>query len=413
MNILLIQSGTSKELQKAMGEGNMKRINMPMLGLLYIESVIPKDRGYHIEVLDENHSPVTEYHKYDIVGISGMTMHAGRMYELADNYRNLGCYVVLGGVHVSFMIEEALQHADSVMVQEGELSWPVFLEDFEQGDPQKVYYPPQEYDIRQLSVPNRKLVDGPAYKAPAGTLNSIIATRGCPGRCRFCCVRKMFDGSFRTRTVDHVIAELNALDDNIIIFQDDNLVGNFRFAEELFAKMLPLNRKWGAQASINIANNDELLSVMAESGCSTLFIGFESVNARNIASITKSGVNKTEAYSDQIKKIHDKGIKIFGSFIVGFDDDEDSVFDDIYEFCEKNKIDFPIVNCLTPFPGTELYEQFNEEGRIIDRNWENYNLTKVVIRPKNMKPEELQFKYNALNHYLNKMTYGSIKTLMH
>ncbi len=153
MEILLIQAGTSLELRESMGKGNMNRINMPMLGLLYIEAALPKDKGYKVEVIDENHEPITNFRKYDIVGISGMTVHANRMYTLADKYRELGCHVVLGGVHVSFMQEEALQHADTVMIKEGELTWPEFLEDFSKGKAKRIYAPNTVYDITDSPRP--------------------------------------------------------------------------------------------------------------------------------------------------------------------------------------------------------------------------------------------------------------------
>ena len=167
----------------------------------------------------------------------------------------------------------------------------------------------------------------------------------------------------------------------------------------------------GSPGSINVASNEKLLDLMAESGCRTMFIGFESIDPRSLAEIGKAGVNKLEHYSENIKRIHDRGIKIFGSFIVGMDGDGEDVFDNIYEFCEKNAIDFPIANCLTPFPGTDLYFRLEEEGRIIDRDWSKYDLTNVVIKPKNMSPEKLQFKYNVLVHHLNRMTYSGMKSL--
>lgn len=409
MEILLIQTGVSNAQSESMGEGNMRRINMPMLGLLYLAALTPKK--HNVRVIDETNGLIEKFEKYDIVGISGMTMHAPRMYELADKYRDLGCHVVLGGVHVSFMTDEALEHCDTVMIKEGELVWQQFLEDFEQGRPQKIYRARGEFDLEKLPRPDLSLVDGPAYKAPSGTLNSVIATRGCPNDCSFCCVRKMFDGCFRVRSVESILDEIKGFDDNVIIFQDDNIVGNFRFAEKLFRGMMPLKRKWGAQASINVASNEKLLDLMAESGCRTMFIGFESIDPRSLAEIGKAGVNKLEHYSENIKRIHDRGIKIFGSFIVGMDGDGEDVFDNIYEFCEKNAIDFPIANCLTPFPGTDLYFRLEEEGRIIDRDWSKYDLTNVVIKPKNMSPEKLQFKYNVLVHHLNRMTYSGMKSL--
>ena len=405
MNILLIQTGISNNLSILMGMGNQNRMNMPMLGLLYIESVTPSD--INVKVVDEIHGLVEKFEFYDIVGISGMTMHANRMYYLADQYKRLGCHVVLGGVHVSFMIEEALQHCDTVVVGEGENLWGEFLTDFKNGNAKRVYYPVKPIDLCELPKLKLKLVDGKAYNPPYGTLNSIVATRGCPNNCSFCCVKKMFNGKFRIRPADHVIKELLDLGDGFIMFQDDNIVGNQQFAEELFTKMIPLKRHWGGQGSINIANNDKVLDLMEISGCNALFVGFESINPKNINFISKSGVNKTEKYKEQIKKLHDKGIRIVGSFIVGFDDDSESVFDDIYEFVENNSIEFPIVNCLTPFPGTDLYKQFESEKRIIDYNWENYTLTNVVIQPKHMSSDRLQYKYNLLSYYLGKLVRGN------
>lgn len=407
MNILLIQTGITKEQQKAMGEGNIHRVNMPMLGLLYLAALTPPE--HQLTVIDENHGLIEKYEKYDIVGISGMTMHAERMYALADIYRNLGCHVVLGGVHVSFMIQEALEHCDTVMVKEGEVTWLQFLKDFEEGRAKKVYETEIVTDLARLPRPPRELVDGEAYKAPHGTLNSIVATRGCPNHCTFCCVRKMFDKCFRIRPVDSIVDEIKGMDENIIIFQDDNIVGNFSFARELFTKIRPLNRLWGAQGSINVAANRELLHLMADSGCRTLFVGFESINPKNLLAIGKSGVNRISQYEENIRKIHDCGIKIFGSFIVGLDDDDDGVFDHIYEFCYKNQIDFPIVNCLTPFPGTELFEALDRENRILDKTWSRYNLTNVLVKPLHMSADKMQFEYNTLVHYLNKMTYENMK----
>ncbi|MCI7412861.1 B12-binding domain-containing radical SAM protein [Hornefia butyriciproducens] len=411
MNILLIQAGTTEEQNRTMGDGNMHRMNMPMLGLLYIAAATP-DR-HRVRVIDENNGngQIKDFESYDIVGISGMTMHAPRMYELADEYRKTGSHVVLGGVHVSFMVEEALQHCDTVMVKEGESIWRQFLKDFEEGCPRQVYVSDNSLELSELPLPDRSLVEGPAYRAPSGTMNSVIATRGCPNHCSFCCVRQMSDHRYKVRSVADIIEEIKQLSDDIIIFQDDNIVGNFKFARQLFTEMKSLGRLWGAQASINIASSPELLNLMAESGCRTLFIGFESLNPGTLKSMGKASVNHFKEYEENIKRIHDKGIRIFGSFIVGMDEDGEDIFDSIYEFCEKNRFDFPIANCLTPFPGTELYDRLEAENRIIDKDWSRYDLTNVVIKPKNMTPEKLQFQYNTLVHYLNRMTYSHMKTL--
>ncbi len=401
MKILLIQTGLSESLQKNLGFGNKYRLNMPMLGLLYIKEMIPDDIS--VDVVDETHGLISEYQYNDIVGISGMTMHALRMYQLADAYRELGCHVVLGGVHVSFMVEEALPHCNTVMIGEGELSWKQLIEDFKNGKPQKVYRPNETMDLAQLRKPDLSLIDGPAYHSPHGTLNSLVATRGCPNHCSFCCVKKMFDGPFRIRPVECVLEEIEGMNSDLIMFQDDNITGNHKFSEALFSEMKGMDRIWGGQSSINIANNAPLMTLLQESGCASLFIGFESINPKNIKSISKSGVNKTEKYGEMIQIIHDHGIGIVGSFIVGFDDDDEQVFDDIYEFVTRNNITFPVVNCLTPFPGTDLYQSLSQQDRIIDTNWEKYTLNNVVIQPKQMDADRLQYKYNSLHYHFSKI----------
>jgi len=405
LNILLIQSGKEMHEQKEIEKANTGRLNMPMLGLLYIAASISSE--HNVQVIDEIDGLITVFHKYDIVGISGMTMHANRMYYLADQYRKLGCHVVLGGIHVSFMVEEALLHADTVIVGEGEELWSLFLEDFMKGIQKSVYFTDKLLDLTALPFPDRKLIDSASYQLPKGSLNSVIATRGCPNTCSFCCVRNMFKKTYRVRPVSSVIEEIKTLDNGLVMFQDDNIFGNPKYAKELLLELKNVHRIWSGQCSINVANNKEILDLMEQSGCCSLFIGIESINPKNINEIGKTGVNKPNLYGEEIKKLHDKGISIIGSFIVGLDDDDEKCFDDIYEFCYKNKIDYPAVSCLTPFPGTVLYEQLFRENRIIDFNWDKYTLTNVVIKPKMMSSDVMQYKYNELMNALHKLNTGN------
>jgi len=399
MRALLIQASLDGAAERAT---RVYRTQMPMLGLLYVAAATPPDIAVH--VVDEANGRLNELGDYDLVGISGMTMHANHMYELADRYRARGAHVALGGVHVSFLPEEGLEHADTVFVGESDLTWPVFLDDLRRGRPGRVYSPTTPVSLAGLPRPDLRLVDGPAYQAPESTLNAVSATRGCPNTCSFCCVRLMFGGTVRQRPVGEVVDEVSRLEDGLVIFQDDNIVGNQRYAAELFAGLAPLGRRWGAQASINVTNNDRLLGAMADSGCGSLFIGFESVSEDGLAEVAKGRVNKARRFRDQIAKLHDRQIMIVGSFIVGLDSDGDMVFDAIYDFVEATGIEFPVVNCLTPFPGTPLYAQLESQGRIIDHDWEHYDLGHVVIRPAGMEPETLQNRFNTLNHYLARLT---------
>jgi radical SAM superfamily enzyme YgiQ (UPF0313 family) len=404
MKILMIQTGVGEEEQNKMGVGNRYRINMPMLGMLYLKELTPSD--IQVEFIDETDNLIKEYERYEIVAISGMTMHANRMYMLADKYREIGCHVVIGGIHASFLPDEVLQHADTVMIGEGENTWLEFIQDFRKNTPRKVYQASYPTDLSKLPLIDRSVVSGASYSPPYGTLNSVIATRGCPNSCDFCCVHKMYK-RYRVRPIEHVIDEVRDLDNNVIIFQDDNLIGDIKYSQKLIEELGGLGRKWGGQVSINIANEESTLDLLKKAGCVSLFIGFESINEESLKSIHKSGVNKSNQYTEYIKRIQDRGIKIIGSFIVGMDFDTEKTIDELYEFIVTNKIDLPIVNCLTPFPGTDLFLKLEKEKRIIDYNWERYNLTQVVIEPKNMSASKLQYEYDTLVHYLNKQVIKS------
>ena len=403
IKVLLVSVGIDNKYGAISGKANQNRIITPMLSIPYIAAMISKDKDVDIEVIDEMHGLMNLDHlpDADIVGLSGMTMHINRVYRLADVFRKRGSYVVLGGIHVSFMVEEALTHGDTVICGEGEISWSKFLEDYKRQAAKRVYMCKEPVEIRKLPRPRLDLVKGKAYERPYGSMNAIMASRGCPNNCTFCCVKNMFGRKMRYRDVEDVCEEISEMNDDLILFADDNMVGNPTYAKKLFKAMKPLNKTWGGQVSITLAKDEELLKMAAESGCKSLFIGIESINTKNLELINKTKVNRVDEYSELIKKIRSYGIEIFGSFIVGLDEDDEATFNDIYEFVIKNDIKFPAVGILTPFPGTELYQSMQAEDRIFEYNWDKYNLTQVVFRPKNMEPEELQFMYDNLIYNLN------------
>ncbi|MFC1671372.1 B12-binding domain-containing radical SAM protein, partial [Spirochaetota bacterium] len=248
--------------------------------------------------------------------------------------------------------------------------------------------------------PRLGLVDGPGYRQPKGTLNSIMATRGCPHNCKFCCVTRMYGKGFRMRPVDEVIAELNLLNDEPIVFADDNLIGNPRYAKELFKAMIPLKKTWGAQLSIKIADDLELLKLAKESGGFSFLFGFESINKDNIEDMNKGSVNNVKKYEECIKIVHDHGFQVVGSFIIGLDHDDENSFDELYEFIVNNDVDIPFVNIFTPLPGSDLFETYKKQDRILTYDWARYNWNHVVSKPKKMTPEQLQEGYDNLQKRL-------------
>jgi radical SAM superfamily enzyme YgiQ (UPF0313 family) len=404
LKVLLINTGIDNADGDPIVEGNRNRPLFPMLALPYLAALTPPD--IEVQIIDEAHALLEQRIEADLVGISGMTMHANRMYSLADEYRAMGIPVVLGGIHVTYMQEEALQHADAIVKGEAEKIWPVLLTDFQKHQLKKVYQSTTAIEIDDLPHPRLDLMDGPAYRPPRGYLNSVMSTRGCPYNCSFCCVSNMFGRRMRFRPVDQVIAEINKLPRFFpIFFSDDNLIGHSEYAKKLFRALLPLRRKWGSQMSLKIADDAELLNLAASSGCVSVFLGIESVNPKNIAYINKKNVNAVDKYAESIKKIHDVGIEIMGSFIVGLDDDDEQVFEDIYNFVDRNKIEVPLVGILTPFPGTKIYFDLEQQGRLFDKNWNRYNLAHTVYKPKRMTPEELDRRYFELIRQLNRLRF--------
>jgi len=367
------------------GKTGFVRLSLPA-----IAAMTPPD--WDVEILDARVTPIDYGRKADLVGITGFTAEIPNAYEIADGFRKSGTKVVMGGIHVSALPEEALQHADSIVVGEAESVWKELLHDAEQGELKSIYRSDSLIDMDNMAFSRRELLDRKMY---VSCFNTIQASRGCPFNCEFCAVTAFFGRKYRTRPVSDVIDEIRRFDTRDFIFVDDNITGQKSFARELFKALIPLNRTWGGQTSINIAKDDDLLSLYAKSGGKYAFIGFESLSEQNLAKMNKSW-NSSDAYKEAIKTIHKAGINILGSFIVGLDDDDSSVFKKTYDFIMENKIDAAQLNILTPFPGTRLYETMKEEGRITDGDWAKYHTSEVIFSPKKMTADELQDGYYAL-----------------
>ncbi len=359
---------------------------MARLSLTTLASVISRD--IEVRILDARVDDVDYNVPVDLVGITGLTYEIPNAYEIADGFRKRGVKVVMGGVHVSFLPKEALQHVDSVVVGEAELVWKTLIEDYKKGELKPIYQAESMVDMKNMSIPRRSLLKKDMYTS----FSTLQATRGCPFTCDFCTVTTFFGNRYRFRPVEDVIAEVKGLPDKKVIFLDDNIVGRPRYAKELMKALIPLKITWGSQASITLAKDEELLSLYSKSGGRYAFIGFESLSQENLKALQK-GWNTVRNYEIAIRKIHDAGIDIIGSFILGLDHDDISSFRTLLDFITRNRIDAAQFHILTPFPGTELFDRFDREVRIIDRNWANYHTGKVVFKPLMMTANELQNGY--------------------
>jgi radical SAM superfamily enzyme YgiQ (UPF0313 family) len=345
--------------------------------------------GHDISIEDERVKKIDMDDHPDLVGISFEVFRAYRAYEIADHYRQQHIPVVLGGMHASVMPEEALLHADAVVVGEADEVWPRVVADAADGKMRGIYRAEKAVDLAKLKPPRLDLLDASRYFP----LYPIEATRGCTHACSFCSTRYVHGLGFRTRPVDHVIADIERAGDRIIAFLDDNLAADEAFARELFTAMIPYEKKFFMQSHVLLAENEELLSLAAKAGCLGVFVGVESVSADTLSEANK-GFNRVERLKDNIARFHDRGIMVDGGIIFGFDTDTPDVFDRTIDVLEKIKIDSVAVNILIPYPGTEFYRKFEREGRIICTDYTKYTGGTVIVRPKNMTADQLQEGYN-------------------
>lgn len=358
-------------------------IRVPELTLPVLAALTPPD----VEVIltEEEVEDVVYKDRVGLVGISYMTPLAARAYEIADEYRRRGAKVVLGGIHASALPEEALQHADAVVIGEAENVWAPLIADFRANRLKTVYQSAEFSDLRGLPVPRRDLLKQGMTFSPL----SIQTSRGCPFGCHFCAVTKFFGGTFRRRPVEEVVREIESTDRKNWLFIDDNIIGDQAYAQELFSALAPLKIRWAGQSTVLLANNDRLLKLAAKSGCLGMFIGFESLNEMNLRTANK-GFVKIKDYRECLRKLHDNGIHVLASFVFGFDHDDRSVFEKTLDFLIKSKVVAASLSVLVPYPGTKVYHQMEAEGRILTKDWSKYDYDRAVFRPKLMEPEALE-----------------------
>lgn len=351
----------------------------PPLNLGLVAALTPP--AWDVRIVDESVENLDFELEVDLVGLTAMTAMAPRAYEIAARFRQRGIPVVMGGIHASTLPGEAVQHVDAVVAGEAELTWPLLLDDFEHGRLKQLYRSPGLLpDLSRIPIPRRSLFKQGAYLLT----NTIQTTRGCPFDCDFCTVTKFYGQTYRTRPLESVLREIDALKGKTVLFVDDNIVGNPGYAQRLFKALIPYKLRWIGQSSLTIARNDELLDLAAASGCQGLFIGFESLSPENLASVKKGKVNRVGEYEQAIKRIHSRGIGIEGAFIFGFDYDDQGVFQRTVAFAQRMRLEAAQFGILTPFPGTPLRSVMEKAGRICDHDWSKYTISHVVHWPQKM-----------------------------
>lgn len=357
----------------------------PIITLPHMATITP--RKYEVELVNENYENLSFDTDADIIGITTYTMTAPRVYEIADEFRRRGKKVVLGGYHVTALPEEAIQHADSVVLSWAEGTWPQLLEDAEKGQLKQFYGPNDDYSIENIPPLRRDLIKHNPL------LGAVQTSRGCPNRCEFCAIGSFSHHGVRQRPVKDVVEDIIQMPNRMFIFHDPHMTVNRKYAKELFKELIrnKVNKYWVANGTTNVLNavDDEFLSLARKSGCVEWFIGFESVSQAALNGIKKTH-NKVEDFKKLIKRLHDHGMTVQGGIIFGFDEDTPDIFDTTLEKLYDIDMDVLELNILTPYPGTPLFERLDKAGRILTRDWSKYNQVEVVYQPKNMTVEELE-----------------------
>jgi radical SAM superfamily enzyme YgiQ (UPF0313 family) len=360
----------------------------PPLGLATLAAYL--DEGDAAEIIDDHVEEWSEDDAPDLVVIQVYITNAYRAYAIADRYRAKGCYVALGGLHVTSLPEEAAAHADSIFLGPGEETFPQFLKDLRAEAPRARYVSTAGRSLDTLPAVRRDLIKRDRYLVP----NSIVVTRGCPQHCDFCYKDAFFAGgrSFYTQRVDAALAEIERLPGRHLYFLDDHLFGDRRFAAALFEGMRGMGRLFQGAATVDSVLRGDLVEQAAAAGLRSLFVGFETFSPANLAASNKKQ-NLARDYAAVARRLSSLGVMINGSFVFGMDDDDETVFARTVDWAVANGVTTATFHVQTPYPGTRLYARMEAEGRILHRNWDLYDTRHTVFRPARLTPEALENGY--------------------
>ena len=350
-----------------------------------LAALIPEDIDAELICIDEGISDIDLNLEADLIGLTVITGTAMRAYELADHFRERGIPVVLGGPHVTLVPDDAQRHADSIVVGYAEDEWPRLLRDFVAGQLQQRYTQSPDLNLTGFPLPDRSVLPRWRYI----TSDVFEATRGCVHDCSFCVVPSAWGRKPLQKPVEEIVEDIRRQRARRAIFVDLNLIADKQYAARLFEALIPLRIQWYGLATTLLCDDLPLLDLVARSGCRGLLMGLESLSVQNLRNSHKQ-FNDPERYAQVVERLHARRIALQGCFVFGLDDDTPDVFLKTAKFAVDAKIDLPRFAIVTPFPGTGLYKQMENEGRILTKNWELYDGQHVVFQPAQMSVGELQ-----------------------
>ena len=383
MKIKLIQPAM---IQRPM-DTKLKTRMAPSLALLTLANLTPKEHEVIIE--NENVESINFDEKVDLVAITVTVDVMNRAIEIAKEFRKRSVKVVAGGIHITADPKGAYGYFDAICVGMAERIWQRILFDAQNDSLKEIYNDMLSISGQEIVSPDYDIIDNSKYLYT----NIISTSRGCPFECDFCYnSSQSVHKAYINRPIEDVIREIKTLRTRHIMFIDDNFIGNPSWTKKFLAQIKPLGLKYNAAVTSNIVDMPDILDDLKESGCQSLFIGFESINDKAIDSVNKVQ-NSVGKYERLVEELHKRGIMINASFVFGLDEDDSSVFEKTLDWIVKNKIETVTSHILTPYPGTRLYENLHKQGRITDFDLSKYNTANVVYRPKNMTKEELYDGY--------------------
>lgn len=387
MRVLFIHAWNNEEQSYRGRFSNL--LSYPSLTLPTLVSLVPEDLNIEVDTCDEMSQRVNyDKKKYDVVAISFETSSSIQAYNHGNAFKERGAYILYGGYHTTFMPEEALRHGDSVIVGPAEVSLTQFFYDFAMGSPKR-FYEQSKYEACHMKIPARSKVSHAKYL----NIPAIIADRGCNNGCKFCAISKMWLSN--PRPIEEVIQEIKGLNSNKMIFFDPNFFKPKDYALALMRELEKLKVKWATNATADVAFDDELLSAARRSGCSGVLIGFESLSQQSLKGVGKRFSN-TERYKEVVERMHSYNISVNGCFVLGFDHDTEEELLSIPEKVKYMHLDLTRFAILTPIPGSELFKELDDQGRIITKDWRRYNQHYAVFQPAHMSPQRLEEIYRRV-----------------
>ncbi|MCD4779473.1 MAG: radical SAM protein [Candidatus Omnitrophica bacterium] len=350
--------------------------------------------SHDVKIADEDVEDIPFSEQWDLVAISVATMTAVESYQIAGRFRTMRVKVVLGGVHISLLQSEALQHADSLVIGEAERVWPALLSDFPKL--KSTYYDPEPVDMDTVPIPRRDLFYQKYRAAP------LQITRGCIHSCRYCYLQKVPWKKYRMRDPKLVAEEVAKISKKYLFVVDDNMYIDRAYVMKVASHLAPLKKFWWSQAPVSIGEDLEMLDALRESGMFGVSLGIDTVIKKSYQSVSKKSL-EIEKLRQVVHNFHKRGIGVVVLLVLGFDNDHKDVFKYSIDVMKEINMDAGVFSVLTPFPGTDFYQELEQQGRILTKDWSRYDSLRTVFQPKNMTAQELEDGVHKLFKEMTKM----------